>query len=64
MSIVKKLKTEDPTRRAPPAMRAAYIDEMRVQNGRIVARYTEAIEDAAHSGESVTQRRVNERTGL
>lgn len=47
----------------PPRLRAARLAECRTENGRIVERYIEAIEDANRTGPLV-QKRINERLGL
>ena len=66
MPLLSKKKPEDPTRqRRPPEMRAARkiaVIRSRDENGAIMQRYVEAIEDAAHDG-PLTQARINERMG-
>jgi hypothetical protein len=47
----------------PPRLRAARLEECRSENGRIVERYIEAIEDVSATG-GITQKRINERLGL
>lgn len=48
--------------RKPPPLRAARLRDVQGENGRIVTRYVEAIEDAKAEGK-LTQSRINERFG-
>lgn len=46
--------------RKPPPLRAAYLAECKAENGRIITRYIEAVEDAKKEGK-LTQKRINDR---
>ena len=50
--------------RKPPPIRAARMHELRQENGRIVNRYVEAIEDAGKDNRHPAQKKINERMGL
>ena len=53
-----------PPKRGKPQIRAVRLQELRQENGRIVDRYVEAIEDAGKDHRHPAQKKINERMGL